>query len=492
MDGSSEGSFTVDNYARRSTSKDIHSRSRQEPITFYMLPDDILLEIFGFCVIDDFRLRDRQRIEVWQMLAHVCRRWRSVVFQSPRHLNLRLLCTPKTPARDTLDVWPRLPLIIRDFDKIFYSEPSNVDNIIAALEHNDRVCQINLGRLSSSQLEYLTSLAAIQIPFPELTHLRIKTYDSPEPILPDSFLAGTAPRLRSLILDSIPFPGLPNLLLTATHLVDLQLSDIPPSGYIPPEAMATTLSALTRLESLRFWFRPHRALESRRLPPPPLTCSILPGLTNIKFKGTSEYLAVILARIDAPRLNGLYITFFNPITIISDTSQLFQFINRSPTLRALEKGCIVSHPPDISVRFSPRTSYCDKLIVEIPYTASGWRLLVCTPPLPPVSTLEDLYINWPPGRRSRQGDVENALWLEVLHPFAAVKNLYLLKGIVPRIAPALQELVGGRTTEVLPTLENIFLEGFQASGPLHEGIEKFVAARRLTIHPVAVSRWDRW
>jgi hypothetical protein len=31
---------------------------------------------------------------------------------------------------------------------------------------------------------------------------------------------------------------------------------------------------------------------------------------------------------------------------------------------------------------------------------------------------------------------------------------------VPRIAPALQELVGGRTTEVLPALENILLQGF--------------------------------
>jgi hypothetical protein len=32
--------------------------------------------------------------------------------------------------------------------------------------------------------------------------------------------------------------------------------------------------------------------------------------------------------------------------------------------------------------------------------------------------------------------------------------------LVPRISPALQELVGGRTTEVLPALENILLEGF--------------------------------
>jgi hypothetical protein len=58
---------------------------------------------------------------------------------------------------------------------------------------------------------------------------------------------------------------------------------------------------------------------------------------------------------------------------------------------------------------------------------------------------------------------------------------------VPRIAPALQELVGGRS--IFPILENIFLEGFLPSEPLHEGIEKFIAARR---RPVAVSRWDRY
>jgi hypothetical protein len=74
-----------------------------------------------------------------------------------------------------------------------------------------------------------------------------------------------------------------------------------------------------------------------------------------------------------------------------------------------------------------------------------------------------------------QDDVASTLWLKLLRPFAAAKNLYFPKGIVPHIAPA---------------LENIFLNGFWPSGPLHEGIEKFVAARRLTSHPVAVSPMD--
>ena len=133
--------------------------------------------------------------------------------------------------------------------------------------------------------------------------------------------------------------------------------------------------------------------------------------------------------------------------------------------------------------------------VDIRCPVSEWQLSsleqVCTSSLPPVSTLGDLYIfEYQEDPPRWQDDVENTLWLELLRPFAAVKNLYLCKEFVPRIAPALQELVGGRTTEVLTTLENIFLEGFQPLEPQHEGIGKFVAARQLTSHPIAVSPWD--
>jgi hypothetical protein len=391
-----------------------------------------------------------------------------------------------------------LPLIIRDVDDIITVELSSVDNATAALEHNDRVHQIQLIHLTSSKLRYVTDSAAMQKPFPELTDLQLGMYKygGPELILPDSFLGGTVPRLRSLYLYDLPFPGLPKLLLSATHLVYLDLLNIPRTGYIPPEAMATSLSALT---SLKFFFlhvrypRPRSALESRPLLPS--ARSILPSLTKIRFKGASEYLEEILARIDAPRLNALHITFFNQI--IFDTPQLFQFISRRPTLRAPEKGHISFNSKAIIVKFPSQTSNYERLSVEIPCTASEWQLSsleqVCTSSLPPVSALEDLYIfedrlNPPP---RWQDDVENTLWLDLLRSFVAVKNLYLSKKFAPRIAPALQGLVGARTTGVLPTLENILLEGFQPSRRLHKGIEKFVAARRLTSHPVAVSRWDR-
>jgi hypothetical protein len=466
-----------------------------------MLPDDVLMEIFDFRVAEDFRLFDREGIEGWQILAHVCQRWRSVVFQSPRRLNLQLLCTPKTPARDTLDIWPPLPLIIRDVINIFHNKPSRMDNIIAALERNDRVCDIklNLGRLTSSQFGYITYSAAILKPFPELTDLHLGMYndDRPEQILPDSFLGGTAPRLRSLKLEYVPFPGLPKLLLSTTYLVHLYLHDIPRSGHIPPNAMATGISALTNLESLHLQFRyppPRPALESRL--PPPLTRSILHSLTKIRFKGTSEYLEKILARIDAPQLHKLHITFFNQI--IFDTPQLFQFVSQSPTLRASEKGHIRFGSKAVIIKFPSQTSDYDVLSLEILCTALEWQLSslaqVCTSSLPPFSTSEDLYI-FEDQRNSlcSQDDVERTLWLDLLRSFIAVKNLYLSEEIMRRIAPTLQELVGGNTTEVLPAvLENIFLEWIPSFGIHNKEIAKFAAAaRRLTNHPIKVSRWDK-
>lgn len=75
-------------------------------------------------------------------------------------------------------------------------------------------------------------------------------------------------------------------------------------------------------------------------------------------------------------------------------------------------------------------------------------------------------------------------------PITALKNLYLSKEFARRIAPALQELVESGTTEVLPSLQNIFLEELQPSGPVQEGIQQFVAMREATSYPVAVSRWD--
>jgi len=84
--------------------------------------------------------------------------------------------------------------------------------------------------------------------------------------------------------------------------------------------------------------------------------------------------------------------------------------------------------------------------------------------------------------------MDNAQWLELLDRFSALKNLYLTDGIAQRFCGALQELSGERTTEVLPALRNIFVQGSSLK-PVQEVIKSFVAARQLSGHPVVVNRW---
>ena len=58
-------------------------------VTIDILPDDIVLEIIDFSVTE---ADEDEAYEEWHILAHVCQKWRYVVFQSPLRLNLRILC----------------------------------------------------------------------------------------------------------------------------------------------------------------------------------------------------------------------------------------------------------------------------------------------------------------------------------------------------------------------------------------------------------------
>jgi hypothetical protein len=180
----------------------------------------------------------------------------------------------------------------------------------AAIVHPNRVCKIELFRPLISQLERLAS--AMQEKFPALTHLLLNfeyDRDRSAPELSDGFLGGSAPRLQSLSLHYIPFPALPKLLLSATELVFLDLL-MPDYKYILPEAIVTSLAVLVKLKSLtiEFEFYISRAERESRSPPP-LIRTVLPALTRFKFQGSSEYLEDLVARIDAPLLETILITF---------------------------------------------------------------------------------------------------------------------------------------------------------------------------------------
>jgi hypothetical protein len=121
-------------------------------------------------------------------------------------------------------------------------------------------------------------------------------------------------------------------------------------------------------------------------------------------------------------------------------------------LKGLEVARLAFHDYTVMVNISSTNR---RLKVKIPCRELDWQVssleLIFTSILLPLSALEDLYIyeyqNSPPDWKD---NIENMLWLELLLPYSSVKNLYLAKKFAQYIAPVLQELIGGRTTEVLP------------------------------------------
>jgi hypothetical protein len=271
-----------------------------------MLPDEIFLEIFAFCIraYGDHPLGFHMR--EWQSLVHVCQRWRQIIYGSRRHLDLILHCSNGTPVRKNLSYWPALPIGMC-YHLPSRPSPDDEDEALSLLKHSHRVCFIKMMNSRWGNLPWRKLVAAMQEPFPVLRHLEFRGTFHEALVLPSGFLGRSAPCLQDLFLEHISFPELPTLLLSARDLVSLTLTYIRPTGYISPEAMATGLSALTKLETLHIAFFPRnsRPEERKRCQDPPMRVALLPALTDFTFGGSSEYLEDLVAQIDAPRLLGV-------------------------------------------------------------------------------------------------------------------------------------------------------------------------------------------
>jgi len=475
--------------------------SRQGTVTIEILPDDALVEIFSFYLeeaYESWETHEIERMDAWYTLVHVCRRWRNVVFASSRRLNLRLLYTNRRPVPKTLNHPPTLPIVIWQKESDGRSPPQveawGTDNIISALGRRDCVSRIYLMNLPLLPLDKFTEMT--QESFPALTHLELESKDYGESalVLQDTFLGGSAPRLRLLRLHNIRFPSIHKLLLSASDVVDLHLLMIPHSGYISPEAMVNCLSSLTRLEDFRLGFQAPGSSPPRPTRPPPLTRVDLPSLARLWFSGNSLYLEDFAAWINAPSLYILEMVFLN--CIYFDVLQLTEFIDRVDRFKVLDQAEVFFYDKLVRVTLSSQKGSVDRttLMVVNECRPSYFRFLflakVRNSLLYLLSSLERLDISedrdWLPHLHD---DVDNAHWLKLLHPFTGVKDLHIfgLPGLY--IARALQDLTEARIVEVLPALQNVFLEG--PSGAMARAIRPFIARRQVSGHPVSVRSRER-
>ncbi|KAH9971501.1 hypothetical protein BGW80DRAFT_1460462 [Lactifluus volemus] len=465
--GSSKGSRWIRRLCRISESP---------RVTICSLPDKVLLDIFEFCLSDDWPPREM----VWPKFVHVCQRWRYIIFASSLRLDLRLLCTDRTPVREMLDVWPPLPIEIH-----YFSVDSQVeDNVMAALEHRNRVRGISL-RGKAFPLENL--VAVMEEPFPELESLSLHKGGT-VPVLPNTFLGGSAPRLRYLSLAGIPFPTLPQFLLSSNDLLYLSLLKIPHSGYISPEAMAMCISALTSLRYLSIGFESpasHPDPTNRR--PPPLTRAVLPTLIDFDFRGVSEYVEDLMAQIDAPLLHRLEILFSNQL--VFDIQQVPRFIGHAPALTMpYNSANIRIYADHVEMTFwaRSRSSINESLSFKILCRAVDWQVSsvaqICNQLSFILSSIDQLNID--NIGSIQQVDMDDTQWLELLQPFTAVQTLQILSDdIESLVVPALRGLSGELATQVLPALEELQLSAYRASQRYNW---PFIIARQRSDHPVIV------
>jgi len=403
-----------------------------------------------------------------------------------------------------LDTWPELPIYIHDLGEL---REEARDDVAAALKLNHRVSGIRLEKASFSAWETLGSL--MRRPFPALTHLWVRQpFHSMNDLISRSFLGGSTPSLRVLLFNGVSFPALPDLLLSAPNLVYLFLHNIPPSGYISPQAMVTVLSALTRLKSLSLTFSSSQPLPDGAIRTPPShTRPFLRSLTFLRFQGDPEYMEDLVAQMDAPLLGSMEITLFHREVL--EVSELAKFVRRADRLSLVHRAEVTFGSFCISVTLSrnlrkvgPKTLMlklaCPESDLQLSYLAH-----FCASCLPTLCPFESLHILVPP-RPSKPlrilvslehawidvMDHPDPQWLELLRLFNNVKNLRLCKIIAPRIARALTWLPEEQSMGVLPALENVFISRLESFGYVGEAISEFADARQPFGCPVSIHNWE--
>jgi hypothetical protein len=451
-----------------------------------MLPDNILLEIFDYCRENHYNHRPYSRpVREWNILVHVCSRWRQIGFASPQRLGLQILCTYGTPVKKILGIWPSLPICL-DLYSLRLHTSNDEDNAIIALKHPERVSSVKL-YVTGSQVGNIATV--MQAPFPMLARLYICSRDGNAAVLPASFLGGSAPRLQEFFLSRIPYPTLPALLLSASDLVDLRLKKIPPTGYISPKAMVVGLAALPRLENLciEFDFQSATTAHPDQIYPPSRTRTVLPALTSFHFQAAYEYQEDFISQIEGPQLNWIFIVYLDrPVNF--QVVQLSKFIHRSlsPELNPLRRALVSFSDDQIAVTLYRQTN-CPGLdrcpvVTNFSCKAFDWRLSETAQLLGQfLSSVFHLKLEVSSEEYFQLVGADDVEWLHLFRQFPAMQTLHVSPELTRLIALVLEELTAEMVAEAFPSLTLICLEGQPASS-----VQKFITARQLSDRPVAV------
>jgi hypothetical protein len=469
-------------------------------VTFDTLPDHVIQDILGFCLSNRY-WNPIGHMKEWQRLVHVCRRWRQIIYGSPSYFDLHLYCSDQTPFLNNLCHWPEFPLTVR------YVIPHGPDpiydhDLLFALQCIDRVRRIELVITNS---EVYDVFAAMQESFPALTHLDLTGHDHSEDFddgvidLPYEFIEGSAPSLQHLRLDAISCPTLPALLSSAPGLVSLQLEDfsVGNSGYISPEGLVGALTGLACLGTLcikfPFWRDPPAGVLQDHPGPP--THAVLPALTRFIYRGECDYLEVLVAHIDTPRVEDVQIEYLTPeIEAPVEARQLSQLIGRTENFgfARFRRAQITFDFWEARIKLDrAQGEECDQAQFSLTVRDAA-PLEKLESPVPRmvrvldqlsimVSNVAHLSINVENhGKRDR---MDNTKWLPFLRLFPAVEALHVSGRLAGYFATVLEDIAEERATDVLSALRLLRLgDGDELVG----SADQFLSWRQCTGRPVTV------
>ena len=458
---------------------------RSPNLTINHLPDEVLLEVF-----DSYRQgigeSDNQwrKKHAWFNLAHVCRRWRAVVFASSSRLDLNITVGPKNTGHIKTMLSGHLPILI-DYYPGNLRRPiraitgSALRRMHAVLRYHDRVREISFGALDIEKF-----ISAANYHFPALESLALGFSYGQELDIPATFLRGPDQsdlRLRRLSLYSPSLTSVTGLLLSATALTDLTLAKSPVYDCSQGPLLLACLQGMQCLRSLDLSI-PHipRGFQARHSTPKDIV-SLL-KLTRFHYCGSTIFLNNVMSGLSAPSLQNAYFEF-------CDRSRTSPFLYLSRVIDDLRNEF-----RSISVKFD-LDNFCLLSwthLGEIDYSKpSLWFNMrrspdsiksINTMPSTKFAMVEELALYFNSSNITKRAHVFTLR--EFLRQFCSVRVL-LVDPFIREVGLYLQHDGGG---DIFPVLEKIELSNMRLSGCSDEEYQRYIAQTLAAFEPFVSSR----
>ena len=447
-----------------------------------MLNYDSLLNIFHHYRLEDV---DRWNLRLaWCKLAHVCRRWRYLIYDSSSLLDMYLFLTNGSPILDSLAHLPPLPLVI-DYRNMATTRVRQDElSILTGLQQRARARRIFLQVPSQHLGIYLAMINDLYLILEDLS-LSSTSVEETSLVLPSTF---SAPNLRYLELQGVGFPTELPLFTHFTTLTTLTLTRIPAPCYFHPGHLVTQLQGLLYLEELSIGFAVPIPLPSAEgeLLPAPIPQVTLPTLKRLMFRGVAVYLENLIAQINAPLLERLIVTLFFEIafTLVS----LTQFIHTTGGLRCLSAKVLFKRQGASIVTDNGEYPSSGGLTININCEHLDWQIdaatQCCRALGQALSVIEDLTLNLDEdGMPSDWGDsVDSILWHGLLLPFSSVKKLQIGSSLTFGLSDALKPDAAELDLNLLPELQKLEIQ--PDVNDANRAFSTFIRTRELEGRPV--------